>query len=222
MGVKSAIVFINGFRQNVAPGVGLQSLYFEATRLWFDRRRDLVIHRTWDSDPEETAGLILSHEPEKIFVVGYSYGCGWGLTKLAGELDVAGRDIDAAFLIDPVTRYSVQKWRSLGWFARKDKLVYSVPARVRRVFSWRQVNAGSAFEPVGHRVEASDPRTVVHPEVVLGTPASVEKHSPDTPIENRRTNCWDCSHYTIDSNPVVRLEVLEALSGLNPIAKDAE
>ena len=221
MGVKSAIVFINGFRQNVAPGVGLQSLYFEATRLWFDRRRDLVIHRTWDSDPEESAGLVLSHEPEKIFVVGYSYGCGWGLTKLAAELGPVGRAIDAAFLIDPVTRYTVQKWRSLGWFASKQNLTYFAPVNVKRVFSWRQVNAGGLTEPVGHRVVGYGPETVVHPEIVMGTPASVERHSPDTPLENRRTNCWDCSHYTIDSNPTVRLEVLEALSALNPIAKDA-
>jgi len=210
--MRSAIVFINGFRQGIGPCVGLQKLYQNSTRCWYDRRQDLLLHRTWKANHAETADLIVSHDPELIYVVGYSYGCGRGLTRLAKHLAQRDRNIDTAFLIDPVTRYRILKPLSLGWWGRKS-VSYETPPNIDEVFSWRQVNHQGPLDPVGHRV-LTQVHTVAHPQVVMGRPENLRKYGGDDAPEMWRID-YDVNHSTIDNHPAVHREILNILTQRN-------
>lgn len=170
---QSAIVFLNGFRQGAGPGEGLWRLYQTCCNNWFDRRSDLVIYRTWDSNHEETADLIDACKPQYITLAGYSYGCGWGCTQLAGHLADRRHLIDDLFLIDPVPRYKFlpAKVKSLTRGGH-----YRVPVNVHNVHAWRQVNKRGPFDPVGHRIELGTTATHVSTDRILGTEANLHQH----------------------------------------------
>jgi hypothetical protein len=210
--VRSGIVCLNGFRRDGGPSSGLYGLYSHIYDTWYDRASELILHRTWASDPDETADLLLFHRPARLYVIAYSYGAGEALTGLARELAERGRRIDAAFLIDPVTRYRFAKWKSL---IRGRGNSYSLPPSVDRAYAWRQVNKFKLTDPVGQPVVASTDTQAIGPEVVLGTPENLERHARHISAD-RRIQDFAVDHSSIDGHPDVHDQILAHLRQLVP------
>lgn len=92
----------------------------------------------------------------KVVAVGYSWGGGWGLVKLAQALDGYGIKIAKAVLVDPVYRhpYPWGQWRAFLPF-----IPIAIPANVGEVWQFRQTTNW----PCGHRLMAEDPKaTTIH------------------------------------------------------------
>lgn len=203
--LELGLVCLNGFTRGVGPGTGLYRLYKTLCRTWYDRRRQLILHRTWRSKPAETADLLVAHEPRELAAIAYSYGAGWALTQLAEQLDRRGRTLDAVFLIDPVTRYRLTKWRSM---IRGQ--IYQIPKSVARVWSWRQVNKTHLTDPVGQAVHGSA-GTIVEPQIVIGSPVNLQAHAAEVP-EKLRVKAYQVSHGSIDGFLLIHETIIDTIA----------
>ncbi len=211
---RAVIICLNGFRRGVGPGSGLFRLYRLLCHHWYDRRQDLLLHRTCDSNPAETADLIAQHHPRIIIAVTYSYGAGWGLTQLVPELARRATTanpltVDHAMLISPVTRYRLIKWRSL---TRGN--CYRLPEGVREATVWRQVNKMAVADPVGQQVKAGSGQ-IVHPETVMGTPANLNRYARGVP-STQRVQDHGVRHQNIDGYPSIHGAVIARIDKIIP------
>lgn len=214
LGIRDCILVINGWGQRVNPYDGLYRFFRAAYHIWHARHAALLMHLTENANMGDVAAHVVGMGVENIHVVPFSYGAGRGLVSLADELDQRNRVIQTALLIDPVTRYGwATKYRALGWLGRD--LDYRVPANVRDVWCWRQVNHYSAFQPVGHRPVAQNEQTVIRRQVVLGEAANLIRYAADIPAQDQRPNPH-VTHKTIDSDPAVLDEVLDRLRQIVP------
>jgi hypothetical protein len=189
-----------------------------------DRRREFVALRTWNSDAEATAAQIAARKPRKVIVVGYSYGCGWGLPQLAQALGAWGVGVDLALLVDPVPRWT---WLPLKWLALTRWGVYRVPVNVGRVHYWRQVNGA----PFGRRVVAgrgsgmvfgrgsSAPgkpgrpgvRSGVRCEGVYGAMGNLFAYANVDAEEGRWVATAGDDHLSIDDKPAIHRRILDLI-----------
>lgn len=211
----AAFIVINGLGQDVTPSVGLFNFYWLVFHLFYDRRDTLIMHITEDADMSVVAWHIDKHNPIEIHIAAYSLGAGRGTDNLAPELEARGRVIDSLYLIDPVQdtgwlgKLSWLRPAALGWSGRD--LVYRAPRNVAEVHSWRQVNHRSPFQPVGHRVVATNKQTTVHPELVYGDSFNLRKYAADVPEAQRRLS-YDMTHATIDNDPDIHRQIVELLT----------
>ncbi len=208
---KAAIVFINGFGQGAGPDEGLYRLYRSACDRWYDRRRDLVLYRTWDSNHRKTAQLIKASGAKHVVLVGYSYGAGWGCTQMARHLAELGLVVHQLFLIDPVPRYRFipAKIKSLTRGG-----VYVVPPTVRQVEVWQQVNKRGLFDPVGHEITWSK-NTVVTGRTYIGSRQNLTLYAPPwntvTKIQDPRVN-----HSNIDDDQAIHNAIINSITTQSP------
>lgn len=168
--IASHVFVITGFTQDAATPTRL-------TDLWLSLHSRLpgasVQLRPWNCDWRAEAELIrrTSTNSPTVVLVGYSWGAGWGVTRLASQLAKRGLGVSRAFLIDPVYRhpYWLGNWRAfLPWWPIR------IPANVAHVTWWRQ----EMDWPAGHDLRADGDATLIDREVVV---EAAHVHMDDQP-----------------------------------------
>ena len=197
--VNLAIIVISGFTQKASGRTGMGELYCQLRRRYATMPERYIIHRAWDADMGELAHL-LDRDRTKHFrlaVVAFSWGCTYGVTRLAKQLGKQGMGIDLLQLIDPP---GPRLWALLR-FGR-----FKVPPNVDAVFSWRQVNKG----PFGRRLKLLNDRTRILGTSVIGSHDNLRKYGPD-----RGTRDWitdpKIGHNDMDNDPWIRDIVLNRI-----------
>lgn len=197
MAVEFATVVIPGYRQGILPGTGPALIYDDLYRTYDSRSQAMLLFRSWRAQAEDTARLINASRPKKLSVVGYSYGCGWGVPQLAKALVPFALKIDMAILIDPVPRFHLLKPISLTRLAR-----YRVPRDIRVVHTFRQANVS----PFGRQL-AIHAGTSVGIQEVFGSAANLKKHGgPGHHVVDD-----DIDHAAIDNDYRVRTFVTKLI-----------
>jgi len=120
----------------------------------------------WDDSPSHTADYIYRlsdpKNPPQVALFGYSWGCGYGVVRLAKELRRKQINVRYAVLCDPVY-HGLARWRALiprGLFSRV-RIV--IPSNVEEVFWLRQ----KISKPAGHDIVRESRYTTIHPPQVL-------------------------------------------------------
>lgn len=161
--IKTWHIIISGFRQTEDRPNGM-------TRMWLSLGKHrspetTIALREWNSDWDVVAETVWwsNPVPEKLVVnvYAYSWGAGWGFTRLAHALSLRGIKVNIAVLSDPVYRH----WYALGqWRALVPWSTIIVPSNVSEVFWYRQYRA----IPRGHNLVAENKLvTTIHPAVEL-------------------------------------------------------
>lgn len=144
---------IGGFRQHAGLPSGIQALWSKLRRAHGNGRVAVEL-REWSTDWDAVAELVWNFRrpPElpAVYVYAYSWGAGWGFTRLAHALERRGIQIEDAVLCDPVYRSPL---RSLAWLSILPGRTVKVPANVARVHWFYQ---RQSF-PSGHQPVAADP-----------------------------------------------------------------
>ena len=212
--LRSAVITCSGFLQKQGEESGPAKIDRAVKRLLRDRCLDHVALRTWNSDHSGTAAEILRLGCDKIVLIGYSYGCGWGIKRLCRELDRQQRHlrpehrqiVDLAILIDPVPR-SWFVFANVAAMTRVGK--YRVPGNVMDVVLFRQVEG----PPFGRNVKTAR-RTQLLEGWHFGTPGKLARHAPKpgpvhTHVEPEEGQVFN--HLTIDDVGGVRDRILNLL-----------
>ena len=192
-----AIVIIPGYKQGILPGTGPAIIYDELYRIYDRRSEAVLLFRSWKSSATETARLLNSKRPTRLAVIGYSYGCGWGIPQLAKAIVPFSLPLDMAILIDPVPRYRFIKPLSLTRLAR-----YRVPRYIGKVHTFRQCNAS----PYGRRL-AVHAGTHTGRQQVYGSVENLRQYGG--PGHHTVDNKMD--HSSIDNDPRVRNSVIKII-----------
>lgn len=173
MRLRSIVVFISGFRQSAERFNGVFRQFREAA----SRRREMGIadarieYRTWRSEWDafaEYTRSLLDFNGE-VWIVGYSWGAGWGAKRLAVELNFRGLTVPGMLLCDPVYRSPVlPAWLPLNPLSLIHKRRWApkiyLPSNIRNVRWLRQ----DVSRPQAHQLVAVNPQaTVIHPPKVL-------------------------------------------------------
>jgi pimeloyl-ACP methyl ester carboxylesterase len=198
MKLKATIIVTLGFGNHEATVSDLRNLYGELTK---HRAPDVeVMLRPFDANWRRIADRIHQDSDRGALVafVGHSYGCGWGLKRLARFLDENGRKIDMAFLIDPVIRW-FQWLTPLNFLSLTRIGDFKLPANVTSAWSWRQVNN----RPQGRFVPS--PRNDFVHRYVYGSKAALAKRARPGLEEQ----CVDAgvTHSTIDGLPAIHRSI---------------
>ena len=207
--MRSAVITCAGFRQKLGEMSGPALLDRRLKDMLHDRRRDHVALRTWKSDHAGTAAEVARMGCRRVVLVGYSYGCGWGVKHLAKELAALDIEVDLCVLIDPVPR---------TWFVPANVMAmtragrFHVPRNVKRVALIRQLNG----RPYGRDIVVG-----AGTEKVLawhyGTKAVLMKHGPAPGGVDEwklTARAIRLGHLDIDDHPEVHREVLALVSDL--------
>lgn len=168
--MKYAILLYSGFTQPASLNTGLGQLYSRLCETHYDRRRSLVLSRTWKSQHDQDAQLVCDYGAEWVYVVGYSYGAGHGIKQFAKQMAKRGRDIDVGFFVDPVPRFKLMKPISLTRWG-----TFEIPQNVIVAHGYRQVNAspyGRMLDRTGHSGE----------DYVFGTTQNLVKYGQSREI----------------------------------------
>ena len=192
-----AIVIIPGYKQGVMPGTGPAIIYDHLYRAYDSRRESVLLFRSWKSSATETARLINSKQPARLAVIGYSYGCGWGIPQLAKAVAPFNLPLDMAILIDPVPRYRFLKPLSLTRLAK-----YRVPRYIGKVHTFRQCNAS----PYGRQLMAYA-GTRVGIQQVYGSVENLRQYGGP----GHHTVDNDMDHSAIDNDPRIRNAVMKII-----------
>ncbi|MGE0605526.1 MAG: hypothetical protein AB7O62_00265 [Pirellulales bacterium] len=176
-------ICISGFRQPPGYPSGIQTVWSRLRRA-HNNGRVAVEYWEWCAAWDQVAELIWNfrrpgHVP-RVFIYAYSWGGGWGFTRLARALQKRGIEVPTAVLCDPV--YCSPLW--VGWFAAfLSWKTIRVPANVKRVLHFFQRQNW----PRGHRPVAVDPSaTLVEP----GRELRLEHHYMDD-AEEFQSLCVD-------------------------------
>jgi len=195
---RVAIVIIPGYKQGVMPGTGPAIIYDHLYRAYDSRSEAVLLFRSWKSSATETARLLNSKRPTRLAVIGYSYGCGWGIPQLAKAVAPFNLPLDMAILIDPVPRYrGIFKPLSLTRLTK-----YRVPRYIGRVHTFRQCNAS----PYGRQLVAYA-GTRVEIQQVYGSVENLRRHGG--PGHHTVDNNMD--HSSIDNDSRIRKAVLKII-----------
>ena len=195
---RIAIVIIPGYKQGVLPGTGPAIIYDQLYKAYDSRSDAVLLFRSWKSPAMETARLLNSQRPDRLAVVGYSYGCGWGIPELAKAIAPFSLPLDLAILIDPVPRYrGIFKPLSL---TRLNK--YRVPRYIDKVHTFRQCNAS----PYGRQLVAYA-GTRIGIQQVYGSVENLKLHGGP----GHHTVDNDMDHSAIDNDPRIRNAVIKII-----------
>lgn len=204
--LKLAVVTISGFSQKVWKRTGMGDLYWMIREQHATAPDRFFMHVPWDADFKHEAAKIKMHAADdiRIAVVGYSWGCGRGVRQLAKQLGKQGLGIELLLLIDPVI-YRPGFWfspRQLWALTRLGK--FKVPANVRTVESWRQVNG----RPFGRALKLQSDDTVIVEQWVLGSSDNLVRDA-DSVSELIVADSID--HNGMDDDPMIRDMALERI-----------
>lgn len=197
---EAAIILFTGYTQDWGPGTGLWRLRDKIAQRYYDRRRYLVALRTWNDSSEAAAELVRWAKPRSLYVIGYSYGCGWATTQFADALN-GERAIDSLFAVDPVPRW---RFAPLKVISLTRWGTYKVPANVRMAYGYRQVNGS----PYGRKLEAQN-GTHLHTRMVFGSHDNLKEHAAGESSYWQRTPGAD--HSWIDDHPSVHDDIIGLL-----------
>lgn len=151
MATKTWHVCISGFTQKSNTPHGVFRLWQKLCQ--YRNSNTAVELFPWNAKWEELAECIFLCSSEikpKIYLYCYSWGGGWGMTRLCTALQKRGLTVTHVVLSDAVYRhwYLLGSWRALVPWSR-----ITVPSNVRRVTWFRQKES----LPSGHNLRAQDP-----------------------------------------------------------------
>ena len=155
---------ISGLTQNIDRQNGFDRLWKQLRPL-ASEHVSLLPPQRWRADFSAIAEFIHRMKPENtvpdIRVYAYSWGCGHGFVKLAGELLKRGCGIRYAVLCDPVYHSWWRPWRAVmtGRWAPPIR----IPKNVSEVYWFRQFQN----RPQATGLTAIGAFTVIHKPVVL-------------------------------------------------------
>lgn len=175
--LDSVILMIPGFTQNVGKRIGFNKLWRSLHREFDTDETAVLAPIAWNQPMDHWAGFVRdvtsAAQIPRIFVVAYSWGCGWGFQQVSKYLESWSIDIECAVLCDPVykSRWKLMALRSMitkdmpvvGHFAP----VIKIRKNVMNVHSFYQVEN----RPRAHKLVAMDPkRTTIHERAQLFKP----------------------------------------------------
>lgn len=149
--VSKRHIIISGFLQNRLLENGLDRIYMELLK--FSKPECQVDFYNWDSDWRAIAEFIKRTGPDQysdldIRCYAYSWGCGYGFTRLARYLNKIGIPISAVVMSDPVYYPGILKYRALF-----SSSVIKIPDNVENCWYFHQ----KQNRPRGHLVVSSRP-----------------------------------------------------------------
>lgn len=156
--INNVYQVIGGYNQSEGADTGMHKLWRCLGRL---RSPDTVVSfREWNSPWDKVANNIVictGTKPQKIVVIAYSWGAGYGFIKFAKELALRGAKIKAAILCDPIYRGG----NFLLWgLAYVPRVPITIPWNVENVYGLRQ----KMTKLSGHSIIAEDDNlTKIHP-----------------------------------------------------------
>jgi pimeloyl-ACP methyl ester carboxylesterase len=166
MSLDNWVIMRSGFTQTKGkPGNGCVDIVGELAQRYGGNGNRIELE-AWKDCPEHTAHYIhrLSSKknPPRIALFGYSWGCGYGIVRLAKALDARGIHVKYAVLCDPV-RYSILPWRAMMQKTFYKKFKIKLPPNIHEVFWLRQ----SVNVPSGYDLVATSSYTTIHrPKIV--------------------------------------------------------
>lgn len=226
--IKLALVVISGFSQRLGERSGMSRLYWSLRERFSTSPRHFVIEQEWRDDMKQLARKLARNCARATnglpvmttAVVGYSWGCGLGVTRLCAQLARYDLPVNLLCLVDPVPKRP-------GWFLSPRQLyalsrigVYDVPEKVRAVRSWRTVNKAGPFSPVGRVARRTNPATIEYPETIFGrNNRQLDRYGKRRQYEPN--GVWSLqvldpsvTHNTIDDHPRVHREIIDAVREL--------
>lgn len=165
--MNTAIITFNGFRETPRQQTGTE-------RMWQKLRgfasAGVFVHPPvkWTHDPDEIVGLLRRQGIERVVIVAYSWGAGYGAMRLAKACGEVGIRLPLMLLCDPVYRANwMPTWvgtlplaiRSIMPATAKIK----IPRNVRRVAGVRQ----TISIPQAHGLKEDGDFTVIEPLQIL-------------------------------------------------------
>lgn len=143
--ISTWLVVISGFTQKEGSPNGMHRVWEQLHSLFAAPDAHVAL-REWDSDWRQFAEHIRvsSVDNPTIIVAAYSWGCGYGLVKLARELKRRAKCINCAVLSDPVYCHPIW-W--LRWLAMLDWRPITIPSNVHSVrWFFQRENRPRAYE----------------------------------------------------------------------------
>lgn len=155
MSINKRVLCISGFQQGLYRPTGLERLWLKLRSLYSSPSTAVCLY-PWNFEWEGLANHFLRtvDDPKNldIRVAAYSWGCGYGLLRLAKALRYRGLSIQVAVLSDPVYHSWWALWRSL-WSPLIGEPVITIPANITQCWYFRQ----RTTIPYGTRCKAEDP-----------------------------------------------------------------
>jgi pimeloyl-ACP methyl ester carboxylesterase len=190
-----------GYGNNEASLSDLRRLYC-ALRRYSAPDVDVIL-RPFDADWQHLAYRIHqdSSADAKTVFIAHSYGCGWGLQRLAKHLKACSRSIDEVYLIDPVVRWFqvLLPLNLLSVVTPSRMFDYHLPSNVLAAHVWRQVNR----RPIGRWVRSAP--GVTQMRVVYGSRQALRRRArcAEDPVPDATV-----THSTIDGRSDVQASIL--------------
>ena len=109
--MKTAILTRMGFTEDRSKRTGQEILWAEELRAFSCSEVSVAWPSEWNADPEDEVYFLKRNGIQRIVLIGYSYGGGYGVQKLADLAIKEGLEVPLMLLCDPVYR---PKWLP-GW-----------------------------------------------------------------------------------------------------------
>lgn len=166
--MKTAIVTFQGFTENLGSMSGTEVLW-QSLRDFASRETVVGPPVAWDARTDRIAAFLQRQKVERVIIVGYSWGGGFGAQRFARECAERGIAVPLMLLCDAVYRpLWLSPFTGLLPLAFRALLPGSakieIPRNVRRVVSVRQ----TLSLPMGHPISGDLYATTVEPSRFLG------------------------------------------------------
>lgn len=174
------IATISGFRESDLEGSGTEDTHRKILRPLADGRALVYDVRPWNASPRAFAAMMVRDGIDRLVIVGYSWGAGYGAQRLARACARFGIVVELMLLCDPVFRpLWLPAWGVANLFGFRALIPRSacieIPANVRRVASVFQRQT----VPQGHPVRACSAWTEVVPALEVESTHTLIDSSPE-------------------------------------------
>lgn len=167
-----AIIPISGFSQRNRDVIGMRSHWVKDLRPLSSSKVFVHPPVAWHTCPKDILGTIEDVEAHIVIIVAYSWGCGYGATRLAEAAVHRGKTVALVTSCDGVWRNTAA--RVFGWmfapFALTTLPKIKFPKEVRRIVGVRQ----SSVIPAGHKIMKGDDEVKV--EWLNTTHNAIDEH----------------------------------------------